>query len=455
MARFFSGSDATEQYGRIRLQDIQRQAASETLNEFRLDAPNRAQNRELGAMQGEAAIQGFPQAQQDAAKTRMYEQTDQAVENGDWQTALELMIQGNMVPPDATMGNETMNGVDTVVVNSSQGKMPLGKAKRDLIDKTGAANYLQQEKPVEQKPPNTQNYTMPDGKTVMINLNHPEASKDIDVLIKAGATEHQSGGGSGSSYAPNFEVEGGGIFTRKPDSTEAVPITINGQPVKSAVNQRSLTTEDRLNKNQKYREEQNEKKSARLDRKLELEKFDMDNTLVNKLNDDYRVDSKSIVGTDRLINNILTLLEKEDFDAADSIAVKGAVSQLINTDVRALAELEQWRNFGSLSERVWGLLVQWGTGAYSEKQKSQLLGYVTSQKAINDEVYTDIREFYLLRATAAKQNPSLIIPGWKSLDDIIDIPARKEVVNGKTVNMPARRAIVTKAGVDPDIEIVK
>ena len=127
-------------------------------------------------------------------------------------------------------------------------------------------------------------------------------------------------------------------------------------------------------------------------------------------NDDYQQQSKPMRNGLRLVGEIRNLLSQENQSGATDKALNSKVTELFSTSVRALQELEQWKNLGDLGERVAGSINRFVTGKRTQAQRNDLMNLINDFEKELDSAHK--RSMATTMDQAGEfVDPELIFPG--------------------------------------------
>jgi len=133
------------------------------------------------------------------------------------------------------------------------------------------------------------------------------------------------------------------------------------------------------------------------------------------LRKEYTIQTKEIAGALSKIEQAERALESNT--PLDAKMAQALLSQLANSKVRALAELAQYKNFGTLWGRITGGLSKFVLGRYNQTQVRQALGSLSELKTMYQSMEVESKGYFRYLASKGKVDSHSVAP-YKDPDDI-------------------------------------
>ena len=131
-------------------------------------------------------------------------------------------------------------------------------------------------------------------------------------------------------------------------------------------------------------------------------------TWINKVGDDYHSEQKELNKQEQIILTIREMLKKPD--ALKTHVLQNQLASLLSNSSRAIAEVEAYKNLGTLQQRVFGGLKKFTTGKLLESQYSDIEKLIDNYSAkVLPKFSNNLNDHYLALAKDANIKPSLIL----------------------------------------------
>ena len=122
-----------------------------------------------------------------------------------------------------------------------------------------------------------------------------------------------------------------------------------------------------------------------------------------------KADLKATVEMERNLDTLDSLLRTAESGSVNAVAIRNIMSQVFNTNVRALAELESFASFGNIAERITRGVSKFLTGQLDKKSLGEISKIASQMR--NDVVTpykAEISNFYSMRTEAQGGRPELV-----------------------------------------------
>lgn len=128
--------------------------------------------------------------------------------------------------------------------------------------------------------------------------------------------------------------------------------------------------------------------------------------------DDYQQLTKDIRPAMQAISEIENLIDQNPSGVTDK-AITAKITQVFGSKVRALAELNQWRNLGDITERIGGSLNTFFKGNRTEKQFKEIKNVISDYKKELNKADKKFKADTWDRAANFLDDPSKLFPNDK------------------------------------------
>lgn len=136
----------------------------------------------------------------------------------------------------------------------------------------------------------------------------------------------------------------------------------SGKPIKTGAMARAEATQGRFTDREEGVQARHVDKEKRLGRGQNASLLDQETTLYEKKTEKLREMENSAT-------KALALIDKKDFTATDAKVLQRILANFEGTNVRALADLEAWKNYGNIAQRIEGWISGFISGTPTEEQR--------------------------------------------------------------------------------------
>jgi hypothetical protein len=198
----------------------------------------------------------------------------------------------------------------------------------------------------------------------------------------------------------------------------------------AAVDSFKLRKEQRLQESADIRAEQAQRRLEQGKRRLDLgeeaagkKSYRAQRKSTGELRKEYTKETAVVSGA---LNQIK--LAREALSTGSPLSTKMAqavISKVANSKVRALAELEQYKNFGNLQQRIAGFFSKTLLGTYSNEQQKMALEALDDIESMYNEMKGDSKHYFRYLANKDKLD-SHAVAKYDSPDEIMANPYLKD-----------------------------